>query len=353
MMTRPFRVVAIVAAFNEEDIVAQTVRALIDDGIEVYFLDNHSTDRTRAEVEPWVGRGVVAIETFPEDGPGDRARFQWERILKRKEELASQLEADWFIHHDADEFRESPWNGVGLRDGIRLVDDAGYNAVDFKLFNFWPTSADNLAAVDIRDRQPFFEPGEAFNHVQIKCWKRTGARVVLSESGGHDVDFENRRVFPIRFLLRHYPVRSQAHAERKILQERKPRFETTERERGWHVQYDHFVAGTPVVREARDLVRFDPDAARLAVTIRHREVERLEGEIGRLAHEVADARRAADETRVALDECHRQRTGLEDQVRSMAASTSWRITSPLRFVDEWLRGRKGSRENPPGDDRTR
>ena len=88
-MSRPFRVVALIAAFNEEDIVGQAVRALIEDGIDVYFLDNHSTDKTRAEVEPWLGRGVIAIETFPGEGRGDASRFQWGEILKRKEALAA------------------------------------------------------------------------------------------------------------------------------------------------------------------------------------------------------------------------------------------------------------------------
>lgn len=343
-MSRPFRVVAIVAAFNEEDIVGQTVRALIDDGIDVYFLDNHSTDGTRAEVERWLGHGVLAIETFPADGR-DASRFQWERILKRKEELAAALDADWFIHHDADEFRESPWTGVNLREGIRRVDAAGYNAIDFKLFNFWPSASDVEGPADIRERQRFFQRGEVFNHVQIKCWKKTAASVVISESGGHSAEFDGRRVFPIRFLLRHYPIRSQAHAERKILAERKPRFEASERARGWHVQYDDFVAGASVVRDVTQLERFDPDAARLEVMIGHREVERLE-------READAARRDAAEARARFDVCQQQRTEIEENLRGVVSSRSWQITRPLRMLDEWLKNRKGSRGSPPAGGRT-
>ena len=36
--------------------------------------------------------------------------------------------------------------------------------------------------------------------------------------------FPGRKVFPIQFLLRHYPIRSQRHGETKVFTERKPRF---------------------------------------------------------------------------------------------------------------------------------
>src|SRR5882672_5085221 len=103
-MPRDFRVIAIVAAYNEEDIIGQAVSDLVGQGISVYFVDDGSTDGTVAEVEPFLGRGLEKIERFA----GDTSRFCWEAILRRKEELASELDADWFLHHDADEFRESP-----------------------------------------------------------------------------------------------------------------------------------------------------------------------------------------------------------------------------------------------------
>ena len=134
-----FRVVALLSAYNEEDIIGPVLAHLVENGIEVYFLDNHSTDGTVQEAERWLGRGVIRIESFPsEAAPGVEGAFDWAAILRRKEELANELPADWFIHHDADEIRESPWPGVSMRDAIRWVDRLGYNCVDFRVVNFPP-----------------------------------------------------------------------------------------------------------------------------------------------------------------------------------------------------------------------
>ena len=51
------------------------------------------------------------------------------------------------------------------------------------------------------------------------------------------------RIFPIRFLCRHYPIRSQAHGARKVVRERKGRFAADEIAMGWHRQYEHVREG--------------------------------------------------------------------------------------------------------------
>src|SRR5712691_12791263 len=105
MRTRPsdFSVVAIIAAYNEADIIGQVVGDLIEQGVQVYLLDDGSTDGTAAAVEPYRGRGLLGVEQVADDGRPSEG-FEWERILRRKAQLAGELDADWFIHHDADEF---------------------------------------------------------------------------------------------------------------------------------------------------------------------------------------------------------------------------------------------------------
>jgi hypothetical protein len=157
--------------------------------------------------------------------------------------LAVDLEADWFIHHDADEFRESPRPGLTLAQAIERVDTAGYNAIDFALLNFWPTNDEAVPVGDVRRAFPHFEASQDWNKPQIKCWKKGAERVDLATSGGHEAAFPNRRVYPLRFVLRHYPIRGSVHGHRKVFEERVPRFDAAERNLGWHVQYDEFRAG--------------------------------------------------------------------------------------------------------------
>src|SRR5262249_21755780 len=150
---RDVKVIALLAVFNEADIIAQVVRDLIDQGVSVYVLNNGSTDNTVDELAPYLGRGLLNIERFePEAGV-----YAWEEILRRKEALASELDAEWFIHHDGDEFRESPWSGTGLREAIEKVERLGFNAIDFELLNFRPTDDSFRPGADVRELFPCYE----------------------------------------------------------------------------------------------------------------------------------------------------------------------------------------------------
>jgi hypothetical protein len=274
-----FSVIAIVAAYNEADIIGQVVGYLIAQGIQVYFLDDGSTDGTVAAIEPYVGRGVLCIERLT--GAADNAAprsFAWERILLRKTELARQLDADWFVHHDADEFREAPWAHASLLEGIRHVDALGFNAIDFSSLDFWPIDDTFQPGDDVRTAFPFYSEHKPYDHLQIRCWKKTDD-IDLASSGGHEARFGGRRVFPLRFILRHYPIRGQRHGQRKIFAERQNRFLDEERARGWHVQYDDVQKGASFLRDPASLLRYDADAVRVGLALRHRGVEALEASV--------------------------------------------------------------------------
>ena len=376
-MASDFSVVAIIAAYNESDIIEQVVADLIHQGIQVYLLDDSSTDGTVAAVEPYVGRGVVAIErlagTTKDAAPEGRGGFDLERILRRKTELAKELDATWFINHDADEFRESPWSHLSLKDAIRHVDALGFNAIDFAGLNFWPVHDQLRAGDDVRDAFTRYAEFAAYDRVQVRCWKRTNS-LDLASSGGHEARFPGRKVFPLRFILRHYPIRGQAHGVRKVFGERRNRFLDRERARGWHVQYDQMQEGVSFLRDPSTLTPYDPDALRRSLTLHPRypeeleealsaarsdlsaaraEVEALRDELQQRAtersemHAALDARSAeiaalieAIEQRAA--EIGRWRTaadGLTRQLEEVRHSLSWRWTSPARAAYRILRRR--------------
>ncbi len=232
-----FRVVAFMAAYNEEDIIVKSIKNWTDQGVHVHLLENWSTDATYELARQLEGQ-LVTVERFPADGPSDY--FDWSAMLERIEALASELEADWFVRRGADEVLMSPWPGLSYRDGLYLLHLAGYNCVDHTVINFYPVDNDFKAGLDHESYFQHFVFGKhQGDFQQIKAWKNDGPSISMAKSGGHDLKFSGRRLYPFKFLLKHYPFRSQEHGERKIFRERRTRWNVAERARGWHNQYDH------------------------------------------------------------------------------------------------------------------
>jgi hypothetical protein len=390
-MGRP-PLVAILAAFNEADIIGAAVEHLVRQGAHLYFLDDGSTDGTVEAVRAAAGEKLIGWESLagPEEGPV--RPFQWSRILERKAVLAASIDAEWFIHQDADEFRESPWPHLSLAEAVGLVDRLGWNAIDFEVFNFPPADAfkpgDDPASVFTH-----CHAAEPFDRVQVRCWRRTGTAVDLVSTGGHEARFPDRRVFPIRFPMRHYPLRTVEQGERKVFRERKGRFDAAEVARGWHVQYDRYTEGGPLAPDASALRAYDAEAARIALQVKHRLIEdacpavptthpadlplyvrSIETDIVRQAdrvrtlrrtlaereHDVETLKQRRDElegwlqkalayaatlenrereARAEIELVNRNALDLKARLDEAFASWSWRLTRPLRAAWRLLGGR--------------
>lgn len=75
---------------------------------------------------------------------------------------------------------------------------------------------------------------------QAKAWLQGPTPIALVPSGGHQADFPGAKTFRYKFLLKHYPLRSPAHARRKIFEERNTRFELEKETLGAHNHYDKY-----------------------------------------------------------------------------------------------------------------
>jgi hypothetical protein len=246
-----FRVVAIMTVYNEEDVIGPAMDKLIGDGVGVYVIDNWSTDRSNEIARGFEGRGLVGLERFP-DVPSDR--FVLQALLRRVAAVAAGLQADWYIHHDADERRCGPWPGLGLRDALWRVDRAGFSAVDHTVVNYRPIDDDFVPGSDFERHMRHFEFGRTSDLLlQIKAWKNVG-EVDLATRAGHEVLFPGRRTFPYKFLLKHYPIRSQSHGERKVIRDRATRWDPHERALGWHAHYDAATANPSFLRDTDELI---------------------------------------------------------------------------------------------------
>lgn len=197
--------------YNEQRFVAGCIEHLHEQGVGVYLIDNESTDDTLAIAERYVGRGVVGIETLPRGEDGFALRAQ----CARQEELAQTLDADWLIHHDADEIRVSPKRGQTLAEAIAEADAAGFNAVNFLEFTFVPTrESPDHDHPDFQRTMLWYYPFlPTFPH-RLNAWRRQDARVAL---GTHRVEFPGLKMSPQSLYMRHYLYLSAAHAAEKFV----------------------------------------------------------------------------------------------------------------------------------------
>lgn len=253
------RVCAIMSAYNEADVIHESIQKLIQQEVDVYLLDNGSTDDTVEIANQFLGKGLIQVErcVFTENG---KEVYDWTALLKRKEELARQLDYDWFMHVDADEIRYSPWAHRNLREGIELVDQMGFNLINFRLFNFRLTQ-EKSTDQSIEEALTHYSAVEQFNRMQVKAWKKSSGIDLVSHAG-HLALLPQPKIFPIRFIHKHYPVRNLEQGSRKIIKERLARYSTSDRRKGWHVQYDHMSMDLKQIRQeliwdSKQLKQFD------------------------------------------------------------------------------------------------
>ena len=236
---KDLRIVALIAAYNEADIILPCIKNLHNQGIEVYIIDNWSTDGTYEIAQSMLGQGVIGLERYPDNPEAGTHLYSWKKLLRRKAEIGYNLQADWYIHHDVDEYRETCWPDISLREGIHYVDLLGYNCIDSIVIEFKPIdnnyepNTDHVAYFDHFNFST--NPG---NTKQISIWKNPGTPVDLASSGGHHVRFDDQRLFPFKFIYRHYPFRNETQATNKI-RAKQENSDARERMRGWHYMYEH------------------------------------------------------------------------------------------------------------------
>ncbi|MGB9707640.1 MAG: glycosyltransferase, partial [Microgenomates group bacterium] len=246
------RIASIITCYNEEDIIESTIRYYLYQNIDVFVIDNWSTDKSYKIIKNLQKKHKnIYLLKYPENNP--TPIYEWKNLLKKIEQIAKNSNYNWYLHNDSDEIRFSPWENKNLREGIEIVDSFGYNSIDFTVIDFRYTTDLNNKTFSFKNYD-YFEFGKRPGHfLQIKCWKKT-KNIDLSSSGGHEIVLPNRKIFPLKFLSKHYPLRNHNQAKQK-LSFRLTRLSEEEIKMGWHTHIKNLEIKK--VYSKKHLIKFD------------------------------------------------------------------------------------------------
>lgn len=277
-----FKACSIMCVYNEEDIILESVSKLIESGIDVFIINNGCTDSTIDKIQHLVGKGIIDIKTisFQEDGADV---FKLSEILKEVETISKSIDYDWFLHVDADEIRHSPWPELSLLEAIEKVNYEGYNLINFKLFNFRITEEFEFKN-DYESSMMMYSSLENHSRIQIKSWKKTNT-LNLTSYGGHIIQRDDPALYPLKFIHKHYPIRSIEHGIKKLKHERLARFSPEEKSIGWHTHYSivDFDSLNGILWKNEELSKFEIDKELLLI---YREMQEQVIDIYRLITEI-------------------------------------------------------------------
>ena len=277
------------AVHDEADVLPYNLDHYADAGFEtIAVLDASSSDGSREICEAAVAdRRILELEEFETDA-------HWlDRSLERLQALTARHCPDALMLASPDEFFEAA-DGSDLRASIESELEAGFNLIKFWNMEFHMTREDDASEPDPRRRMRHYSLWD------VTMWRAYPYvdGIDLVQARGHRPVFPEgipRRRSRTRFVSRHYPLRSEERALRKV-----------ERMRP--------VPETP--KATTHYLRFSGDADELYVDPRHlhRYGEDHEWEFDQPFMRI----RLRDTTR-ALERSERQRRELEARVAELEA----------------------------------
>jgi len=206
------KVVAMLPVYNDEDIIHDVIEHLLSQGVELVVLDNNSTDNTYEICKKFSQRGLIKLNQLKTNSSFLQ---HLATILRMLYDMALVQSPDWVIRSDSDEFLESGIHGLTLKDAIAEADSDGFNLIQFNYFNFFMTDNDNESANSIREKLTYYSFQSDF---QYRAWKYSPG-IRIGSAGGHYPIFPDElkyKIYPRKFVFRHYPFQSEEQAKKKM-----------------------------------------------------------------------------------------------------------------------------------------
>lgn len=254
---KELRITALMMIRNEEIYLEKSLGHLIKSGLSVVIIDNHSSDNSVELIKSFIERGMpVKLYHHPFSGT-----YDWEALLKKTEEIAHQIDTDWFIFTSPDEIMEPPLPFHDLSEGIKSVDKQGYNAINFDEFVFIPSGYDeSYVNRDYEKEMRYYYFHEPHPLRLLRAWKPNGKRFDMVRSGSHNVIFDHQKIYPQNFILKHYIFLSYEYGVQKYSSRI---FTKEDIDKGWHFNRYYLSSATiklpsrHEMKEVTDKQRFD------------------------------------------------------------------------------------------------
>ena len=197
---------AVICAWNEEDIIASTVKHAFAQGCDaVHLIDNRSTDRT---VQQALRAGARLHEIFATDGFDETEKTVRINKCVLERTAASPDERNWWLYLDADEF---PDFGAGktIRETLAAL-PPDVRAVAGRYCNHIPTHAPYIVpGLHPADFMPLGIPEvcEKGNYSLLRQDKSLPPLFSSSGSHGYVAGETPIREAEVSYLVHHFPLR--------------------------------------------------------------------------------------------------------------------------------------------------
>jgi glycosyltransferase involved in cell wall biosynthesis len=203
------RCLGVLLCYNDGDLLEESISYLLEQNHDVIAWDHGSTDETAAVLERFRA-DCVEIRRLP------REFDFYELYAEMSRHLLDNYVGryDWISWPDQDEFLEGPSRDRPYHEYLGEANDAEIDWIEFNNFNFWWTEDDDPAVAQTTRRvrhyalRPDCPP-------RIRAWRAAVTNIR---------HFNHNRLdgtpSPDRFNLRHYPMRSRAQMEARVLRDR-------------------------------------------------------------------------------------------------------------------------------------
>ena len=255
----------ILFCYNEEHILAESVRHYLNQGIDLVLIDNDSSDSSveiarsfQTDASSYRGR-LIDIQRIETDG------YEWRKILQFACQYMHENLSDyeWILTIDADSFYYSPAREMPLLTFMDHMKGYGYNVIDGIWYDFRPTEQDDPSKSSHAERMRF---------CKVEPWRVPQQKIFTYDpsidfytSWGHCCYRQKQRVAVIKFHYHHYPWVSLEHGRKKIFKERNPRYVDRKDHPHMHPGYGgKLPIETDLIENSRNLWLYDQEKTQMS-----------------------------------------------------------------------------------------